>query len=299
MENEISTFPVNMMMGDGTEQAGAFTCIDVVATEPDKVQLILEVADSTYTAVAYEYFSAMSDIRHIIEPLGMRLLCYGSSRNCYPSAMQLDMGYGTWTYKLAFGQPGLKKDIVSIFDSGNDVIPATCAEQRFYFRLWGASVTHGAGDSIAFYQHLLPLIEAGGLRLTDERIPLRFHQYLCDHLPWVSVTEDSLEWERIPHSTRLQLDGTISDREATAFLRTTTLATYERVAILYSPRLPCVITKFEFAATHPDELLGYRHGARFLCGVSGTSDALEFHYGDVVEYDMDDKIWLSGILRKD
>jgi hypothetical protein len=69
MENEISTFPVNMMMGDGTEQAGAFTCIDVVATEPDKVQLILEVADSTYTAVAYEYFSAMSDIRHIIEPL--------------------------------------------------------------------------------------------------------------------------------------------------------------------------------------------------------------------------------------
>jgi hypothetical protein len=113
-----------------------------VVTEDDGVErcrLTLQYRDVEITAVAHDYFEAMCRIRRRLEQAGWFPLCYGASRQVYPSGMARDMGRGLKAYKLRLRcRPGME-DLVGIFDAGPDVELATVLEQKEFFDRWWKS----------------------------------------------------------------------------------------------------------------------------------------------------------------
>src|SRR5438309_1168607 len=67
------------------------------------------------TGEGADHFDALCRVREALEPLGMHLLCYGASRNVFPSGMGRDMGDGRKAYRMRMGQPATLADLVSIF----------------------------------------------------------------------------------------------------------------------------------------------------------------------------------------
>jgi hypothetical protein len=68
------------------------------------------------------------------EPSCILLHCYGASKNVDPSGMCRDMGAGLHAYKMFDSDDD--PNMVSIFDSGDDVRPSTVSEQREFFETW-------------------------------------------------------------------------------------------------------------------------------------------------------------------
>ena len=89
-----------------------------------------------------DYFHAMQQIRLQLEKDGIYLYCYGASKNVYPSAMSIDMGAGQKAYRLAIGEHAKISSLVSIFDSGDDIVLSTVAEQEQYYRDWQINFPH-------------------------------------------------------------------------------------------------------------------------------------------------------------
>lgn len=46
------------------------------------------------------------------------------------------MGYGEEAYQLTLGKPARMQDLVSIFDSGDDLVPVTVRKQREFYDKW-------------------------------------------------------------------------------------------------------------------------------------------------------------------
>jgi hypothetical protein len=102
--------------------------------------LMFKLAEETFSATASDFFEAMCQIRRQLELLGWRPVCYGRSKNVYPSGMCRDMGRGLKAYKFSLGRPGSIKDLVSIFDTGEDIEPASVDEQRSFAMEWFKSI---------------------------------------------------------------------------------------------------------------------------------------------------------------
>jgi hypothetical protein len=98
-------------------------------------------------ACATDYFDAFRQIRLQLEPERLIPFCYGASLNVFPSGMARDMGSGLKAYRLTIGQKALTKELVSIFDSGHDVVPASVANQEEYFNDWIQSLKHQDGEA--------------------------------------------------------------------------------------------------------------------------------------------------------
>lgn len=82
------------------------------------------------------FFDALCDIRKELEKNGLRIICYGASRNVYPSPMIRSMGTGEKAYKLTMGKQALNEDLVSIFNAGPDIDPVTIEEQEYFYTNW-------------------------------------------------------------------------------------------------------------------------------------------------------------------
>jgi len=131
---DIEYKPVRVQLPDGSEITGMF---GIVETDYDpQVELILSFKDRKLSAKSDDFFYAMQSIRLELEPEGIRLLCCGASLNVHPSGMILDMGSARVAYKMAPGRSAKQEDLVSIFDTGTDVIPATIEEQERYYDEW-------------------------------------------------------------------------------------------------------------------------------------------------------------------
>ena len=91
---------------------------------------------------AFDFFSAFQVARRSFEAEGFRFLRYGASLNVWPSGMLRDMGVGSKGYKLIEGRNTTFDDLVSIFDSGDDVIPSTVEEQLAYAKAWHRDGQH-------------------------------------------------------------------------------------------------------------------------------------------------------------
>ena len=130
---------------DGREQgplAGVFL-LDEHADD-DFARLTLLFPGGEITADADDYFEAMCRIRERLEPTGLRPVCFGSSRNVYPSTMSRDSGSrGLKAYKLQLGRPARTRDLVGIFDADQTVEPVSVSEQMQFFEQWMRSVTLG------------------------------------------------------------------------------------------------------------------------------------------------------------
>jgi hypothetical protein len=112
----------------------------------DHVTLTLQYPGGEITSEASDYFEAMCQVRNQLEVDGWRPVCYGSSRNVYPSGMCRGMGLGLKAYRLQLGRSAVKADLVKIFDTGLDVEPSSVDEQRQFWNDWLRSLGYGHGD---------------------------------------------------------------------------------------------------------------------------------------------------------
>lgn len=83
-----------------------------------------------------DYFEAFCRVREQLEIVGLIPMCYGASRNVFPSGMCRDMGGGLQAYRMKMGSRARREDLVSIFDSGADVDPVSVARQKEFFDEW-------------------------------------------------------------------------------------------------------------------------------------------------------------------
>jgi len=95
----------------------------------------------TISSSAPDYFDAFCAIRESLAIENLIPFCYGSSLNVYPSGMCRDMGSGLMAYKLVLGRTTARTDIVRIFDSGHDVVPASVVNQKDFYQEWIASIS--------------------------------------------------------------------------------------------------------------------------------------------------------------
>jgi len=95
---------------------------------------------NTLAASGSDFFEALVGIRKQLEPAGLLLQVYGSSRNVWPSGMSRSMGLGKAGYRMTMGKQALKQDMVNIFATGPDLDPATVAEQERFKDEWFASL---------------------------------------------------------------------------------------------------------------------------------------------------------------
>jgi hypothetical protein len=91
-------------------------------------------------AEASDYFEALCRVRDRLEAEGLRPVCYGASRNVWPSGMARGMGLGLVAYKTRLGERATRSDLVRIFDTGPDVEPVSVEEQKAYHDQWWVSV---------------------------------------------------------------------------------------------------------------------------------------------------------------
>lgn len=135
-------FAVRLVSGAGEEAKGGFTLErdDL----QDRCRLILLSPLGEFAGTEWNYFHALCQIRRQLEETGWRPVCYGSSRNAYPSGMCCDMGQGLQAYRMTMGRPALLEDLVQIFDSGPDVLPVSVEEQDAFHEDWLRSLAGSA-----------------------------------------------------------------------------------------------------------------------------------------------------------
>jgi hypothetical protein len=132
---------VQVLLPDGGRVMGEFRIWEEAPEDQDAVRLELRLDDRELAATTEDgFFEALAALRKQLEPEGFRLECYGCSRRVYPSAMARSMGYGEKAYRLEIGRPAKSADLVSIFDTGPEVEPATLADQAQYYRDWLGSL---------------------------------------------------------------------------------------------------------------------------------------------------------------
>ena len=120
-------------------RAQCVTDLKYVNHQPE-TKLTVEISGRELSNTAGDYFDAMCGVRLVLEQEGTLLRCYGASLNVYPSGLMRDMALGLKAYKHTLGCKGKSEDIVSIFDSGPDVQPATVAEQKAFWKSWLESI---------------------------------------------------------------------------------------------------------------------------------------------------------------
>lgn len=68
--------------------------VTLVVEEADLVRLELSFGETHLSAVAPDFFDAFAQVRSRLWEREILPLCYGASRNVFPSAMARDMGGG-------------------------------------------------------------------------------------------------------------------------------------------------------------------------------------------------------------
>ena len=122
-------FPAEILLWEGDPQ------------HEDQVKLILRFADRQLEQTDNNFFHALVAIRQELERDNLLLNCYGASKTVYPSPMTLNMGTGEMAYKLTFGKKARQEDLVSIFDVGSDIVPATVSQQKNFYDDWLKSLS--------------------------------------------------------------------------------------------------------------------------------------------------------------
>ena len=104
--------------------------IEVIEHDTGRVRLLLRAGLLTAEAESDDCFSALQDIRRVLEEDGLAAYCYGSSRNVFPSGMSRSMGGGRKAYRLSLGKQGRMADLVDIFTAGPDIELVSVEEEK-------------------------------------------------------------------------------------------------------------------------------------------------------------------------
>lgn len=92
-------------------------------------QLTLKCDGKEMVVVDNDFFNAFIKIRQKLEPQGVLFNVYGASLGVWTSGMAISMSSGAIAYKFNNNE----SITVRIFDTGEDVNPATISEQKSYF----------------------------------------------------------------------------------------------------------------------------------------------------------------------
>lgn len=125
------TYNISLVGGSENEQATV-----LIDEEDDACHITFHYRGRIIEAKASDFFEAFCSIRKQLEPEKLIPFCYGASLNVFPSGMARDMGAGLSAYRMKIGEHAKLKDLVPIFNSGPDVIPASVADQKRYFKQW-------------------------------------------------------------------------------------------------------------------------------------------------------------------
>ncbi len=98
--------------------------------------ITLKYADKAVEGSGPDCFEAFCRVREKLEMIGLLPLCYGASRNVFPSGMGRDMGNGLAAYRMTMGRHTTREDLVRIFDSGPDMDLVSVKLQREFFDRW-------------------------------------------------------------------------------------------------------------------------------------------------------------------
>ncbi len=123
------------LTGGGADESGVLSTTE----EEERCHVTFTYRERTIEAEADDYFEAFCEIRRRLENEKLVPFCYGASLKVYPSGMARDMGAGLKAYKLEIGKHPHRQDLVDIFATGPDVIPASVQLQREFFEEWLAS----------------------------------------------------------------------------------------------------------------------------------------------------------------
>lgn len=124
-------YTIHLIGGENDEKA------TITTEERDRdCHIMFRYQDRLIEVSATDYFDAFCQIRLQLESERLMPVCYGASLNVFPSRMSRSMGSGLKAYRLTTGRQALTKDLVNIFDSGPDVVPASVANQKEHFNAW-------------------------------------------------------------------------------------------------------------------------------------------------------------------
>jgi hypothetical protein len=110
---------------------------NLTATESnERCRILFHYRNSVIEEEGSDYFEAFCQVRYRLEDARLFPFCYGASLNVYPSGMCRDMGHGLKAYRLTLGKQARTADLVHIFEAGDDVVPASVARQKEFFKDW-------------------------------------------------------------------------------------------------------------------------------------------------------------------
>lgn len=127
------------LVGGNEGETAIFALFDEGDHTSARCRLRCEYRDKVVESTATDFFQALCDVRNLLAEDGLMPLCYGASLNVYPSGMARDMGQGLKAYKMAMGRHARMEDLVEIFAEGPDVVLASVAAQKQFWRDWLAS----------------------------------------------------------------------------------------------------------------------------------------------------------------
>ncbi len=129
---------IRLISADGGLEDAEIVCTDVSMVPPfrEYARLTLTRDRKSYSAVGGDFFACLSRVRMQLEQDDLLPLVNGANRDCYPSGMARDMGFGFQVYRLQIGVPmGDLDQLVETF--ADDAITDTVTvedQERFYAR---------------------------------------------------------------------------------------------------------------------------------------------------------------------
>jgi hypothetical protein len=127
----MSDHTIHLIGGNENETASLST------EQVDKrCRVVIRYRNRIMEADGSDYFEAFCQLRLRLKAERLIPFCYGASLNVYPSGMSRSMGSGLRAYRLTPKKQTNAADLVHIFNSGADVIPASVANQKEFFTDW-------------------------------------------------------------------------------------------------------------------------------------------------------------------
>jgi hypothetical protein len=132
--NEKITYSIHLRLKDGSVIEGTLTS----HSEASSCWLNLTAEGINESASGSDYFASFSKIRRRLAGQSIFPLCYGASKDIWPSGMARDMGQGLKAYRLVLGQPA--RELFEIFEAGEDINPVHPDEQEAFAKKWFESL---------------------------------------------------------------------------------------------------------------------------------------------------------------
>ncbi len=134
MPGEYQTQTIHVVDGDAKEH-WTIQWIDP-SYQDDFVLTLLAPDDRSWSAQGWNMFTAFTNLRRQLDPLGLKLCCQGARTQAAISGMAADMGRGMSVYRIKHGKVASFRDLVGLFEPAPVSEIGTVEEQAAYQQQW-------------------------------------------------------------------------------------------------------------------------------------------------------------------